>query len=86
MWLLRRMLQISWTAKKSNKTVLQEADTMRSSINRIRKCLFSHVMRREKLEHLVTTKMIEGKQHEKIGTNKVSQSMKSDRCTGSGKG
>ena len=25
MWLLRRMLQISWTAKKSNKTVLRES-------------------------------------------------------------
>ena len=64
MWFLWRMLQISWTAKKSNKTVLREADTTRSLINRLckhRVTSFSQVMRREKLEHLVTTGMIEGK-------------------------
>ena len=36
----------------------------KSLINRTHKCqatLFGHVMRREKLEHLVTTGMIEGK-------------------------
>ena len=27
MWFLRRIIRISWTAKKSNETVLQEADT-----------------------------------------------------------
>ena len=32
-----RMLRISWTTKKSNETVLQEPDTIRSPINRIRK-------------------------------------------------
>ena len=62
MWFLRRMLRISWTAKKSNETVL--CDTARSPINRIRKrqaTYVSHKMRREKLEHLVTTGMTEGK-------------------------
>ena len=54
MWFQRRMLQISWAAKKSNETVLQEADLTRSLINRI-----CHMMRREKLEHLVTTGMTE---------------------------
>ena len=54
MWFLQRMLRISWIAKKSNQTVLREADTTGSLINRIRKGL-GHVMRREKLVHLVTT-------------------------------
>ena len=34
MWFLQRMLQISWTAKTSNETVLREVDT-RSLIHRI---------------------------------------------------
>ena len=49
------------TAKKSTKTVLREADTKRSIINRIHKhqtIFFGHVMRRQKLEHLVTIGMI----------------------------
>ena len=44
---MRRMLQISWTAKKSNETVLREADRTISLINRIRKHLanfFVHIM------------------------------------------
>ena len=56
MLFLSRMLQISMTAKKLNETVLLEADTTRSLINRIckRQVTFSdHVMRREKLEHLM---------------------------------
>ena len=54
--------------------MLREADTTRSFTNRIlkRQATFcSHVMRREKLEDLVTTEMIEikrsrGKQREKM--------------------
>ena len=64
MWFLQRMLRISWTAKKSNETELREANTTRSLTNRIRKrqaTFFVHVMRREKLEHVVTTGKIEGK-------------------------
>ena len=44
-------------AKKSIKTVLREADTTRSIINRYintRRPFFGHVMGRQKLEHLVT--------------------------------
>ena len=44
--------------------MLREAYTTRSLINRIRKrqaTFFDHVKRREKLEHLVTAGMIEGK-------------------------
>ena len=59
--------------KKSNKTVLRKVDTTRYLINRISKrqaTFFGHVMRREKLKHLVTSAIIErkrrsGKQHEK---------------------
>ena len=32
----RRMLRISWTAKKSNEAILREADRTRSLINRVR--------------------------------------------------
>ena len=38
MWLLRRMLRISWAAKISIEKVLREADTTRSLINKIHKC------------------------------------------------
>ena len=54
----------SWIPKKSNKTVLQEADATRSLINGICEgdaIFFGHVMRREKLENLVTNGMITGK-------------------------
>ncbi|GFN99673.1 serine/threonine-protein phosphatase 6 regulatory ankyrin repeat subunit b [Plakobranchus ocellatus] len=64
MWFLRRMLRISWTAKKTNDTVLEEAHTTRLLISKIRKrqaTFFGHVMRREKLENLVTTGILEGK-------------------------
>ena len=60
------MLRISWTAKKSNKTVLRDADIIKSLINRkhIRQAtFFGHVMRIEKLGHLVTTGVIEGKRN-----------------------
>ena len=49
--------------------MLREADTKRSLINRISKrqaTFFGHVMRREKLEHSVTTGMVEGKKREKM--------------------
>ena len=36
MWFLRRMMKISWMAKKSNDTVLKEAHTSRALVNKIR--------------------------------------------------
>ncbi|GFO22434.1 UDP-glucuronosyltransferase 2a1-like [Plakobranchus ocellatus] len=88
MWFLRRMLRIPWTAKKTNERVLNEANKRRSLVRTIirkRQATFlGHVMRRGKLEHLVTTGKFEGKrsrgrQREKImdglatwlGTGKV---------------
>ena len=64
MWFLQRKLRISWTANKSNETVLQEAFRIRSFINKIHKCLIfflGHVLGREKLDHFVTIGMMEEK-------------------------
>ena len=64
MWFLRRMLKVPWTMKETNENILRQAETKRSLINKIRKrqaTFFGHVMRREKMEHLVTTGKIEGK-------------------------
>ena len=74
MWFLRKTFRIPWTQKKSKETVLNEADARSSLINRIRKrqaTFIGHVIRRDGLEHLVTTGMLEGKrgrgwQREKI--------------------
>ena len=58
MWFLRRMMKISCMAKKSNDTVLKEAHISRALVNKIRTrqtTFFGHVMRREKLEHLITS-------------------------------
>ncbi|GFO14574.1 eukaryotic translation initiation factor 3 subunit f [Plakobranchus ocellatus] len=62
------------TAKKTNERVLNEANKRRSLVRTIRKrqaTFLGHVMRRGKLEHLVTTGKFEGKrsrgrQREKI--------------------
>ena len=64
MWFLRRMLRIPWTARKSNKEILQDARERRTLINKIRKrqaIFFGHVMRRENMEHLITTGKIQDK-------------------------
>ncbi|GFN90513.1 endonuclease-reverse transcriptase [Plakobranchus ocellatus] len=60
MWFLRRMLRIPWTAKKTNERVLKEA-YKRRSIRKRQATFLGHVMRRGKLEHLVTTGKFEGK-------------------------
>ena len=60
----RRMMRVPWTDKKSNEDVLKEANANRDLVIRIRKrqsTFFGHVMRREKLEHLVTAGRLEGK-------------------------
>ena len=64
------MLQISWTAKKSNKTEYYEKLTQQDQtfINRIPKhqaTFFGHVMRRAKLEHLAITEMEGNRSREK---------------------
>ena len=58
---INRMPQISWMALKSNETVLREQKA-KLFINRKNKCqtnFFGYEMRREKLEHLMTARMVE---------------------------
>ncbi|GFR70818.1 RNA-directed DNA polymerase from mobile element jockey [Elysia marginata] len=64
MWFLRRMMRIPWTAKKTNEEILTEAQTTRQLMTKIRKRqakFVSHVIRRNQLEHLVTTGKFDGK-------------------------
>ena len=64
MWFLRRMMRIPWTAKKTNEEVLTEAQTTRQLMTKIRKRqakFVGHVIRRNQLEHLVTTGKFDGK-------------------------
>ena len=58
MWFLRRMLRVPYTARQSNEEVLRRANVKRHLANNIRRGqaeFFGHVMRREALEHLITT-------------------------------
>ena len=74
MWFLRRMMKVSWTAKVSNKIILQMANETRTLINEIRKRqshFFGHILRKGQIEHTVITGKISGKrdrgrQREKI--------------------
>ena len=64
MWFLRRMMKISWTAKITNENVLKEANEKRRLITDLRKRqskFIGHVLRKRKIEHLVTTGKILGK-------------------------
>ena len=64
MWFLRRMMRIPWTAKKTNEEFLTEAQTTRQLMIKIRKRqakFVGHVIRRNQLEHLVTTGKFDGK-------------------------
>ncbi|GFR76719.1 retrovirus-related Pol polyprotein LINE-1 [Elysia marginata] len=63
-WFPRRMLKILWAAKKTNERVLQEAQSKRSLLDKIRKrqaTFFGHIMRQEKLENLMITGMMTGR-------------------------
>jgi hypothetical protein len=63
MW-YRRMLRISWTARKTNDAVLKEANASRMLVTKMRKwqaTFVGHALRRDKLENLVTTGKLDGK-------------------------
>ena len=63
MWTIRRMLRIPWTAKKSNKEVLQQAGTDRELMKQVKKRqlkFMGHVVRKNKIELLSITGKIEG--------------------------
>ena len=58
------MLNISWTEKKSNEEVFQEAGVYRTLMKSIRQrqlAFLGHVLRRQGLENLVVTGRIEGR-------------------------
>ncbi|GFR62471.1 UDP-glucuronosyltransferase 2A1-like [Elysia marginata] len=64
MCFLRRMMRIPWTAKKTNEEILTEAQTTRQLMTKIQKRqakFVGHVIRRNQLEHLVTTGKFDGK-------------------------
>ncbi|GFS20680.1 RNA-directed DNA polymerase from mobile element jockey [Elysia marginata] len=69
MWFLRQMLKIPWTAKKTNERVLQEAQSERSLLHKIRKrqaTFFGDFTRQEKLENVIKTRMMTGRQRERL--------------------
>ena len=64
MWFIRRMLRISWMEKRSNESVLKEANLERTLLKTIRQRqlqFLGHIYRNRGLEHLAITGKIEGK-------------------------
>ena len=64
MWFLRRTLRIAWTDKVSSDQVLQRANTSRNLLKVIVSMqirFVGHVMRKNQLETVALTGMIEGK-------------------------
>ena len=64
LWFYRRMLRISWTDRVTNEEVLRRVGQQRTLIRVIRKRqmeFLGHIIRREKIEHLCLTGMIEGR-------------------------
>ena len=80
MWFLRRMLRTPWAAKKTNEMVSKEVETNRSLVQKIRKqqaTFFGHVMRREGLEHFLTTGKLDRKRSNERQKEKMLDSLKS---------
>ena len=64
MWFLRIMLRVSWTEKRTNVEILNTAGSTRKLISNVKRRqaeFLGHVMRKGKLEHLLSTGKIEGK-------------------------
>ena len=64
MWTFRRMLRVSYTARKTNVEVLEMANKNRSLLQNIRNRqlkFVGHVLRKRKLEHLSLTGKITGR-------------------------
>jgi hypothetical protein len=67
MWFLRRMMGIPWTARKTNEEILIETHEQRHIIADLKKRqtqFIGHVFLKEKLEDIVTTEKLCGKQTE----------------------
>lgn len=63
MWLWRRMMKIPWTARRTNEEVLEMVGERRQLIATVRGRqlkFFGHVMRKDGLENLMMTGMVEG--------------------------
>ena len=64
MWLLRRMMRISWVERVTNEQVLQRAGTKRELMKSIRQRqmrFLGHAMRQQEMENLCLTGKVEGK-------------------------
>ena len=64
MWCWRRMMKIPWTARITNETVLEMVGERRELIRTVRGRqlrFFGHVMRREGMENVIITGMVEGR-------------------------
>jgi exonuclease III len=64
MWFLRRMLNVPWTARETNESILKRTKSKRFLINTIRYRqlkFLGHIIRKGCLEHLVLSGKIKGK-------------------------
>ena len=64
MWILRRMLRISWTDRISNRRVLELAGVHRELLGTVKRRqlqFLGHIVRAEEVENLILTGKIEGK-------------------------
>ena len=64
MWLWRRMMKVPWTARRTNEAVLNMVGEGRQLLRTVRKRqlkFLGHSMRREGLENLALTGMVEGR-------------------------
>ena len=64
MWLLQRMMKISWIKKVTNEKVLRKAQTERQVMKQIvkRQCSFlGHILRKGGIEYQVVTGKVDGK-------------------------
>ena len=64
MWFLRRMLNVSWTARETNESILKRTKSKRFLINTIRYRqlkFLGHIIRKGCLEHLVLSGKMNGK-------------------------
>ena len=64
MWFLRRMQKISWKEMKSNEEILKDTIGSRKLLAKMMQrqiSFFGHIMRKQGIEHVVTTCKIDGK-------------------------
>ena len=73
MWFLRRMLRVSWTEKRTNLEILNTASSTRKLLDNIKRRqaeFLGHVMRKGKLEHVLTTGKIRRKKKQRSSGKK----------------